>query len=73
MTKEGSVFISQNLQQVATDYLAQLRKPADPKKDVKSKFMIIKRTLKRIAKLKYQFKRYKKLYSLASRKQLLSF
>ena len=42
--------ISQNLQQVASDYLAQLRKPADPKKDVKSTYLMIKRTLKKIAK-----------------------
>ena len=41
LLEEGYQFVCENLQQTASDYIAQLRKPADPKKDQKSKRIFI--------------------------------
>lgn len=46
---------------MSQDFLASLRKPADPKKEVKSIFFIIQRTAKKIVKKSRSLKKHKKL------------
>lgn len=41
LSEDGYHFACQNLQQAANDFITQLRKPADPKKDQKSKLDFI--------------------------------
>jgi len=38
LNREGELFICQNLQQVCQEFMLQIKKPADPKKEQKSKF-----------------------------------
>jgi hypothetical protein len=40
LSREGELFLCQNLQQVSQEYMVQMKKPVDVKKEQKSNFML---------------------------------
>lgn len=68
------MFACQNLQQASADYISQLRKPADPKKDPKSNDHVIQRMQRKIVRSKKcQSNKQRRPYSLPLRSRLTNF
>lgn len=52
LNREGELLICQNLQQVSQEFMTQIKKPADAKKQQKSKCILRQRTVRKIARRK---------------------